>query len=84
MKHNHLWMNKETGHLLTYDEMVKEAAAWYDLDDDTNAVGYDEYYTETDDDVPDDWEGNPYDDEPADIDDDCGFDPYEGCFTWDC
>lgn len=23
-------------------------------------------------------------DEPADIDDDCGFDPYEGCFTWDC
>lgn len=27
----------------------------------------------------DDW-----DDEPADIDDDCGFDPYEGCYTWDC
>lgn len=26
-------------------------------------------------------EGN---DEPADIDDDCGFDPYEGCHTWDC
>lgn len=23
-------------------------------------------------------------DEPADIDDDCGFDPYEGCFTFDC
>jgi hypothetical protein len=23
-------------------------------------------------------------DEPADIDDDCGFDPYEGCYTWDC
>ena len=23
-------------------------------------------------------------DEPADIDDDMGFDPYEGCFTWDC
>lgn len=22
--------------------------------------------------------------EPADIDDDCGFDPYEGCFTYDC
>lgn len=22
--------------------------------------------------------------EPADIDDDCGFDPYEGCFTFDC
>ena len=27
----------------------------------------------------DDW-----DDEPADIDDDCGFDPYEGCYTFDC
>lgn len=25
----------------------------------------------------------PYD-EPAFIDDDCGFDPYEGCFTYDC
>lgn len=24
------------------------------------------------------------DEEPADIDDDCGFDPYEGCFTYDC
>lgn len=23
-------------------------------------------------------------DEPADIDDDMGFDPYEGCYTWDC
>ena len=25
-----------------------------------------------------------WDDEPADIDDDCGFDPYEGCYTFDC
>lgn len=24
------------------------------------------------------------DSEPDDIDDDCGFDPYEGCFTYDC
>ena len=23
-------------------------------------------------------------DEPDDIDSDTGFDPYEGCFTWDC
>lgn len=22
--------------------------------------------------------------EPADIDNDCGFDPYEGCYTYDC
>lgn len=25
-----------------------------------------------------------YDDEPEDIDDDFGFDPYEGCYTYDC
>ena len=84
MKNNHLWMNKETGHLLAYDEMMKEAAEWYDLGDDTNAVGYDEYYAETGDEVPEDWDGVPYDIEPDDIDSDEGFDPYEGCFTWDC
>lgn len=28
-------------------------------------------------------EGEGYD-EPDDIDDDEGFDPYEGCYTWDC
>lgn len=28
--------------------------------------------------------GDSWDDEPADIDDDCGFDPYEGCYTFDC
>lgn len=22
--------------------------------------------------------------EPSDIDGDCGFDPYEGCYTYDC
>lgn len=22
--------------------------------------------------------------EPCDIDDDCGFDPYAGCYTYDC
>ena len=32
MKHNHLWMNKETGHLLTYDEMVEEARELYALE----------------------------------------------------
>jgi hypothetical protein len=29
--------------------------------------------------IDEDWDG-----EPDDIDDDCGFDPYEGCFTFDC
>lgn len=80
MKNNHLWMNFETGELLSYDEMVEQAREWYDLDDDTNAVTLAEYYEDTGDEVPEDW--NDY--EPADIDDDCGFDPYEGCYTWDC
>lgn len=30
-------------------------------------------------DDPDDW-----DYEPDDIDSDMGYDPYEGCYTWDC
>lgn len=76
---NHLWMNKETGELMTYDEMVQQAHEWYDLGDDTNACGLEEYYEDTGDDVPEDWY-----DESADIDDDCGFDPYAGCYTWDC
>ena len=45
--------------------------------------------TEWDDlDNPDDWrfEIRPaeYYEEPCDIDDDCGFDPYCGCYTYDC
>ncbi len=40
-------------------------------------------------DNPEHWsfEIRPIDDkyeEPADIDDDCGFDPYCGCYTYDC
>jgi hypothetical protein len=39
-------------------------------------------------DNPDDWrfEIRPAEDyeEPCDIDDDCGFDPYCGCYTYDC
>lgn len=40
-------------------------------------------------DNPEDWSFKirPIDDEyeePADIDDDCGFDPYCGCYTYDC
>lgn len=31
--------------------------------------------------TPEEIEG---DDEPEDIDDDCGFDPYEGSYTYDC
>lgn len=35
-------------------------------------------------DMTDLWEEVEEDYELADIDDDCGFDPYEGCFTYDC
>lgn len=83
MKNNHLWMNHETGELLTYEEMMEQGREWYDLDDDTNACDLSEYYEDTGDEVPADWFDS-CDDEPADIDSDEGFDPYEGCFTWDC
>lgn len=36
------------------------------------------------DDCQDEMFSIPEDDEPDDIDDDCGFDPYEGFFTYDC
>ena len=75
-----LWMNLEYGYLLTYDEMIAEAREMYDLDDDTNACHWSMYYTDTGETVPDDW----FDDEPDNIDDDMGFDPYAGCYTWDC
>lgn len=55
----------------------------------TMNCGY--YWQEEDEDYPrchypDDGTPAPceYDDEPADIDDDCGFDPYLGCYTDDC
>lgn len=40
-------------------------------------------------DIPEDWmfeiiEADDEYEEPADIDDDCGFDPYCGCYTYDC
>ena len=82
---NKLWMNRETGELLTYAEACAQGAEWYDIDDDTNALTFNEYYEMTDDDVPEDWdEWRAGDNEPDDIDDDMGYDPYSGCFDWDC
>ena len=53
--------------------------AQYDID---NSLEWDE------DDVIEDWkfsiEEYEEDEEPADIDDDFGFDPYAGCYTYDC
>ena len=39
------YMSKENGNLLTYKEMLKEWEELYDGGDDTNPVGWDEYYT---------------------------------------
>ena len=41
-----LFMNRENGNLLTYNEMLKEAEELYDVGDPTNPVGWEEYYTE--------------------------------------
>ena len=38
------YQSKENGHLLSYDEMLKEAAELYDLDDPTNSLEWSEYY----------------------------------------
>lgn len=43
-----LYMNIETGELLTYSEMCDEAAELYDFDDLTNALELWEYYELTD------------------------------------
>ena len=41
-----LYMNKETGELLTYNQMLKQLEEEYDGNDPTNCIGYDEYYEE--------------------------------------
>lgn len=41
-----LYVNKETGELLTYNQMLKQFEEEYDGNDPTNCVGYDEYYEE--------------------------------------
>ena len=38
-------MNKENGNVLTYKKMLEEWNELYDGGDDTNPVGWDEYYT---------------------------------------
>lgn len=71
-------INTVTGEMLEWFGYETQADAVFDMQN----VEWDE------DDVPENWrfEVVPYDedDEPADIDDDCGFDPYAGCFTYDC
>ena len=59
-------------------ETIEDASLAIDLE-----VEWDE------DDIQEDWmfeiiEIDDEYEEPADIDDDCGFDPYCGCYTYDC
>lgn len=79
---NNLWMNKETGELMTREQAACEATNLYDLDD-TNVCGLEEYYEETDMEIPEDWDTFAPD-AFEDSWDEIGFDPYEGCYTWDC
>lgn len=44
----YLYMNKETGELLTKAEMMQEGARLYDLGDPTNIFTYSDYYEKTD------------------------------------
>ena len=37
---NYLWMNRETGELMTYEEAYIEGTELYDLDDPTNGMGF--------------------------------------------
>lgn len=39
-----MYMNRETGELLTYAEMLKQFAEEYDGGDPTNALTWEEYY----------------------------------------
>lgn len=41
-----LYMNRETGEILTYKEAVAEAEELYDYGDPTNPLTLDEYYQE--------------------------------------
>lgn len=72
--------NKKTGVIVLFDTFPTKEEAQYNID---NNIEWDE------DDIPEDWEFTiePVDEEyeePIDIDDDCGFDPYMGCYSYDC
>ena len=80
MKFTVIAMNTKTGFILSLGEFSTKTEAQYNID---YNIEWDE------DDIPEDWDFiiEPVDDEyeePADIDDDCGFDPYCGCYTYDC
>lgn len=73
-------MNVKTGMILPLGDFPTEEEAQYNID---NNIEWDE------DDIPEDWdftieESEDEYEEPGNIDDDCGFDPYMGCYSDDC
>ena len=69
--------NNKTGESYNLGYFPNEEEAWWNVknnlvwDDDDNP---DDYSFDVIADCDDDWEFN----------EDCGFDPYEGCYTYDC
>ena len=74
--------------LVAINKVTGEMLEWFGYETEADAVSDMENVEWDEDDIPEDWrfEVVPYDEdeEPADIDNDCGFDPYAGCFTYDC
>lgn len=68
-----------------------EKLEWFGFESAEEAENYlDEYIEWDEDDIPEDWEftfeecnSDDYDDYDGDYDE-CGFDPYAGCYTYDC
>lgn len=48
MRTDRYYINIENGNIVTFREMLEEAAELYDVGDDTNPCGWEEYYELTD------------------------------------
>lgn len=70
-----LWDENDDGEALTRAYVYQSVIDMfqYAKNDDRAALAQFDYFGKEEEDY-----------EPADIDDDCGFDPYEGCYTYDC
>ena len=80
MKYSVIATNIRTGEKLDLGHFDYAVDAQYEID---HNIEWDE------EDIPEEWSfevvpvGDDYE-EPYDIDDDCGFDPYCGYYTYDC
>ena len=68
-------------------EIISSPSLYETIEDASLAIDLEVEWDE--DDIQEDWmfeiiEVDDEYEEPADIDDDCGFDPYCGCYTYDC